>query len=345
MNQQRKANEHVVAQFERRIAELEQQLSQREQQKTQVSSRENKLTSLKLRWREGKRIPSRMSRWCDAVVEGDMVYVMDGGSVQIFAYDITSNNWSHLPDCTWGNGAITVINGWLTTVGGSSYSSYFNELFSLIGEDGGRRWTKKFPPMPTKRKWITVRCTGTTLIVAGGWGEGDRVLSTVEVMDTETHQWFTAADLPEPTYQASATVCGDQLYVLGRMDKDRAFIKSVYTCSVSALLLSCIPSSFKKTTLKYKSGAWRRVADLPLIQSTCESFRGLLLATGGKMDPAGKPTAAIYVYNSTTNCWEIISHMTTGRYDCLTAVLPDNRLMIMGGVTDDGFTDTVEIAD
>ena len=63
------------------------------------------------------------------------------------------------------------------------------------------------------------------------------------------------------------------------------------------------------------------------------------------MDPAGKPTAAIYVYNSTTNCWEIISHMTTGRYDCLTAVLPDNRLMIMGGVTDDGFTDTVEIAD
>ena len=90
--------------------------------------------------------------------------------------------------------------------------------------------------MPTKRKWITVRCTGTTLIVAGGWGEGDRVLSTVEVMDTETHQWFTAADLPEPTYQASATVCGDQLYVLGRMDKDRAFIKSVYTCSVSALV-------------------------------------------------------------------------------------------------------------
>ena len=69
--------------------------------------------------------------------------------------------------------------------------------------------------MPTKRKWTTSLCTGTTLIVAGGVGESGRTLLTVEVMDTETHQWSTASDLPQPMYYASATVCGDQLYMLG----------------------------------------------------------------------------------------------------------------------------------
>ena len=41
------------------------------------------------------------------------------------------------------------------------------------------------------------------------------MVSIVEVMDTETHQWSTAADLPEPLSHSSVTVSGDQLYMLG----------------------------------------------------------------------------------------------------------------------------------
>ena len=36
--------------------------------------------------------------------------------------------------------------------------------------------------------------------------------------------------------------------------------------------------------------------------------------------------------------------MTTGRYRCFTATLPDNQLIIVGGLTDRGMTDTVEVA-
>ena len=74
-------------------------------------------------------------------------------------------------------------------------------------EGGDRIWSKKFSPMPTQRRRSIALCTGTTLIVAGGEGEGYDVLSTVEVMNTGTHQWSTAADLPELTYLGSATVC------------------------------------------------------------------------------------------------------------------------------------------
>ena len=347
VNQHLEASEQVVAQFERQTAELEQQLSQREQQKTKAS-REKEQTNFKLIWREGRRAPCRMSRWCDAVVDGNTVYVMNNNTVNIYSYNIS---WSQLPDCYHKNGSITIINGYLTIIGGGSYDQnfgqcyhrYFNELFSLIGKGSGRRWTQQFPPMPTKRMRTTSLSTGTALIVAGGQGSG-RDLSTVEVMNTETHQWFTAADLPQRMCDASATVCEDQLYILGGLVG-----KSAYTCSVSALLQYCVPSSleaiFQRTSLEDKAGVWRQVADLPITQSTCESIRSRVVAVGGR---SCKATTAVYMYNSITNSWEIISHMTIGRRLCFTAVLPYNQLMVVGGFTEQGLfhgsTDSVELA-
>ena len=173
------------------------------------------------------------------------------------------------------------------------------------------------------------------------------MLSTVEVMDTETRQWSTAADLPRRMSYVSATVCGDRLYMLGGAEGDY-YVKSVYTCSVSALLQSCVPSSleaeFHRTSLEDKARVWRQVADLPVTQSACEYFHGRLLAVGGMKFESGKDTTAVYIYNFTTNSWEIISHIKTGRHLCFTAVLPNNQLMIVGGVIRYNYTDSIELA-
>ena len=126
-NQQLEASQRMVAQFDRQIAELEQQLSLREQQNPEANSRGRELTSFKLKWREGKRAPCRMSRRCDAVVDGSTVYVSDGSLVKIYSYDPISDNWSQLLDCGIRNGSITIINGCLTVVGGG-YRNYSNEL-------------------------------------------------------------------------------------------------------------------------------------------------------------------------------------------------------------------------
>ena len=81
----------------------------------------------------------------------------------------------------------------------------------------GWRWTTEFPPMPTKRWGSTALCTGITLIIAGGKTEQDSELKTVEIMNTATKQWSTAADLPQPTSFAPAAVCGNQFYILGEV--------------------------------------------------------------------------------------------------------------------------------
>ena len=199
--------------------------------------------------------------------------------------------------------------------------------------------------MPTKRWGTAALCTGTALIVAGGWGEDELVLSTVEVMGTENHQWSTAAHLPQPIYCASATICGDRIYMLGGFDRHSTPTKSVYTCSVSALLRSCVPSSGQDgKTLSDKASVWRQVSDLPVTYSNCESFHGRLLAVGG-LDDSRNVTTAVYMYNTTRGSWETISHMTTGRYNCFTPVLPNNQLMVVGGETDIATsTDRVEVA-
>ena len=170
-----------------------------------------------------------------------------------------------------------------------------------------------------------------------GYDDSNQKLQTIEVLNTETGQWLTAPDLPEPLSQSSLTLCGDLLYLLGGFDKDDAATNSVYSCSLSSLLLSIGSKSLGERlvstlTRSSKGSPWYRVADLPVTGSTAVSLHSRLLAIGGK-DSEGKPSTAVHMYQPTTNSWEVISHMTTPRAACLSAVLPDNQLMIVGGIT------------
>ena len=88
---------------------------------------------------------------------------------------------------------------------------------------------------------------------------------------------------------------------------------------------------------------WHQLADTPVTYSSWVALHGRLLAVGGR-DSDGKMTTAIHVYKTTTNSWKVISHMKTPRWRCQVAVLPHNKLMVVGGFTPDGRTDTVEIA-
>ena len=168
-------------------------------------------------------------------------------------------------------------------------------------------------------------------------------------MDTVTLQWSTASSLPHPLREATATLCGDQIYMLGGFGEGGQS-KSVFTCSLTALLQSCQPQSLvariKSLSLASKPKVWHQLADTPVTLSTCASLCGQLLAVGGK-DIAGRIVTAIHTYNPATNSWEVISHMATPRTYCLVAVLPHNELMVVGGQTLDGNlsgTVSVEIA-
>ena len=345
-------SEQLIAEICQRNTELEEQLRNYAQEQDRVNSRAVNRPSIRLKWREGEKAPCNMGRYCHAIVDNTTLYCKCDRSNQLYAYNIPSSTWSPIPECSYNAGGfvITVIDGLLTTVGG--YYGYdfqdTNKLFSLIGEGSNWKWTEMFPPMPTKRYHVAVLCSGTALVVAGGACGNDQKLKKVEILSTESRQWYTAPDLPEPLSELSLVLNGDQVYLLGGINKDHSGTNSVYTSSLSTLLLSTVSKSqgghFVRAPAQSNKGSmWNRVIDLPVTLSTGIYFRGQLLTFGGK-DSDEKPTTAVYMYKPMTNSWAIISHMTTPRCKCIAAVLPNNQLMVLGGSTTDDkkWCDSVE---
>ena len=328
------ASKQAIANLEKSLHDLEQQVRQKDQ--NQPNSRCFSDPKLRLQWSEGKySAPCKMSRRNDAITSGDTTYF----NFENHVYAYSDKKWLRLPDCPYEGSSVAVINNVLTTIGGYQGSSVTNQLFSLTGEESNRKWSEEFPPMPTKRDFTNSLCKRTVLIVIGGMSEELTSLRTVEVMNTETHQWSSVADLPESLYLVSTTFCGDHVYILGGWKTYRNPNMAVYTCSLSALLLSSfIPQSHPENLQSQsasgtESAIWSRVADLPVTLSTCVSLQGHLLAVGGCRNPDKKITTAIHMYDPITNTWEVAGNMATPRWKCFAIVCPDSRLMIVGGKT------------
>ena len=372
VSQQLESSQQVTAQFQTRIQELEQQLNRKSPTEVLVkpqpslidppqthhsdtSTRAVTRDSFTLRWREAKKAPCKMDRGPNAIVDGDMVYLRVAGCRNIYAYKSTDETWDKLPECETQYCSLAVVNNLLTTIGGrDSGDKVTNQLFSLTGEGRSKTWREVFQSMPTKRSSSVAVCTGQALIVAGGFINQDRkTLRTVEVMDIDTKEWSSAADLPEPLYRASITICQDRIYIIGGWSGGAA-TKSVYTCTLTDLFLSCRSRSLGERlaqslslTSPARSTVWDKVADLPVTQSTCVTLHGRLLAIGGADSRNGTPTSDVRIYHPTSNTWEVISKMKISRWYCFAAVLPSNKLMVVGGRTTSSVsseTDSVEIA-
>ena len=200
-------------QLHRRCRQLQQELEQLKQK-------------IKLCWKTCNAAPYKMYKG-SATVRGNMAYFSSAPKKHVHSYNSDTEEWSTLPECPRYYFTLTVVNGCVTAVGGSEFiwgvrEKLTNSLLSAIEVEGN--WVEILPSMPTKRKLTAVVCSGKTLVVAGGVGEENTILSTVEVMDTDTWQWSTASSLPHPLSDATATVCGDRVYLLGLCEQPAAYL-------------------------------------------------------------------------------------------------------------------------
>jgi serine/threonine protein kinase len=300
-------------------------------------------------WKKQSKAPCEMFRSCDPAVcaADNMAYFRPAHTNNIYEFHCDkSPHFFQLSDCPVNSCSMVMIDKQLTVIGGYSHGDgCLNKLFTFKVNGF---WTEKFPPMPTKRCWTTALCTKTVLIVVGGSRDRNQsktFLKTVEVMNIATHEWYTAADIPEGLFSVSATICGDSIYMLGGKTGFYIPSRSVYTCSLSALIQSCsftpvkqnVPDSTASTSMN--NTVWRRLADLPVELSTCVSFQGQLLAVGGIRYKT--PTNNIYLYDTITDSWNVVNEMSIPRHVCLAAVFSSRELIIIGGYKQ---LDLIEIA-
>ena len=287
---------------------------------------------LKLTFETRRNAPLAMKRGA-AVAHGSVGYFNPGGGQDVFAYDSEKDDWSKLPECPRYFFGLVVINNLLTAVGGEPTGLFSGDFTNRLVSFNGSKWVTIFPPMPTKRYDPAVISAQNYLIAAGGVGIAvggvAEALSTVEVMNIATREWYTAASLPEHVYLMSATVCGGRLYLLGGVKKGNP-TRAVFTCTLDSLLHSCHqPSQTPPHT--NEAGVWQRIADVPMLESTCTTLNGRVLAVGGEYSH-GTPTTDVYMYNANSDSWPHVGHMSTARRLCLVVGLRD-CIVAVGGYT------------
>ena len=183
----------------------------------------------KVTWDMKGRTPfsSSASDFGSATSVGDKAYFKpDRNSEYVYEYVSTTGEWQKLPMClVWGC-ALVNIRGKLTTVGGQYDRP--GGIDYLCWDDVSRCWEPetRYPQMPEYFISPVVATTADHLIAASTIAHVGRVW----VMDLNTLQWLTVANLPRSP--RSIAVCNGRVYVAF---EDSSVIRH---CSLDALLQS-----------------------------------------------------------------------------------------------------------
>ena len=206
-----------------------------------------------------KTAPCVMTRGSETT-DGQFAYFTPYGSTSVYRYEWRGEKWEELPSCPHRDSGLVIIDGKLTAVGGS----HTNKLFTLRQT----KWVEEYPPMNTGRSYPAVVRTsdGEYLIVIGGYDGG--WTATVELFQVKSRRWYKLTDLPQSLSLPSATICGDQLNVIG-------LGANGYSCSLQSL-----PSSDQPITSPLTL-SWKPLPPLPVTDSTAATICEQLVVIGG----------------------------------------------------------------
>ena len=253
-----------------------------------------------------------------AATDGRFVYITLAGSASFYQYECSTEKWMELPSCPYFNSGLAIIDSELTTVGGGVRAGHHtNRLFTLRQ----RKWVEVYPPMNTahSRPAVVSTSDGDYLIVIGS---DYAATATVELLQVKSKRWYKLTDLPQPLPRPSATICGDQLHVIG-------IGGGGYSCSLQSL-----PSNDRPITSPLTL-SWKPLPTLPVIGSTAATLCGQLVLIGGSQ--GGSTVNSIH--QLVEGQWVEIGSMTGGRWQCQAVSPSPDRFLIVGGW---GALDSVE---
>ena len=260
-----------------------------------------------------------------ATTDHQFSYFTPRGSKSVYSYQWSTEKWEELPPCPYRDSGLVIINGELTAVGGGYGSRCTNKLFTLRQ----RQWIEKYPPMNTVRSMTTVVSSsdGEYIIVIGGDGGGWTTI--VELFQVSSRRWHQLKDLPKPLSLPLATICGNQLHVIG-------YDGNGYSCSLQALLFSDRPITSQSIPHLI---SWTSLPPLPVTFSTAATLSGQLVIIGGKQGLSSVKT----IHQLLDGQWVEIGSMSCDRRWCLVVSPSPDKMIIVGGVGEDSVEECITV--
>ena len=263
-----------------------------------------------------------MSNYIQSVMVQGTVFVgggwVDGDSI-VMEYDTCSGKWGMLPPYSLFYFAMTAINNQLVLVGGVDKQNSIESKLGIWRTDS-KEWTHPYPDMPTARSRTSAVTYDKWLIVTGGQS-GD--VSTVEVMNIDTKQWYTGTPAPTAFTHMKTAIVGDLWYLMGGYDDGKATDK-VYSVSLPALI-SQVNSTQRDPQI------WKCISGLGLHYSAPLSISGSLLALGGKIVGTFKNVTTIHHYQPVTGEWVKVGDLPSIRSNCTCTVMNNGEVLVAGG--------------
>ena len=268
--------------------------------------------------------------WCTTyfrgsmAVNGSVFYINPAETKEVFSYQ-TSKGWISHPPSFHTNSSLAVIDGLLTSIGGWSERGHSKSLYTLTNS----QWSVIYPAMLTARSNMATASTDDALVVAGGY-DGNRMLSTVEVMSMFYKQWSLVSSLPHPLSKGSATVSGNRFFLSGGYIREGEASKSVLTCSLADL--NPHRSVGRQHALSIANASlWQPVQNAPVTQTTLTTLNGNVLAVGG-CDASRNSVNTVYMYVELSDEWKFVGKMRMRRRLCLAITLSEDRVYVLGGM-------------
>ena len=287
--------------------------------------------SLELTWVHGPNVPFAMTNYAQSVMVHERLYM--GGGVAaglcnknfiVNYYDITLGKWGKLHKYGAQYFAMTAINNQLVLVGGAKGGGGggASKKLGVWGADH-KQWTYPYPVMPQARYGCSAIVDNEWLVVAGGMAK-KKPLTSVEVLNTNSMQWFAGPPTPRPLYCMKTAVVGDMGYFMGGTD-------DTHGSPATNVYQVCIRTLINHVTLKASSGAaWKEIHTLQLTGTSPLSLNGSLLAMGG-WDEYRNAVTDIHLYKPDTGKWVKVGDLPFPRYNCTCAMITHNQILVARG--------------
>ena len=277
-----------------------------------------------------------------AAVINSTLYITGGwcpndtmNNYNVHKYQFDKNQWSVLPPLQQCYGVPVNMNDHLTVIGGLHHN---NKPANLVTTYDDNSWSNTYPNLSVARWRHAVVPYHQYVIVAGGEGDDDNLLDSIEVFDiTKSHWMIVNTHLPQPMYNISATICSDSFIIVGYDSADNIRYNRTFIIPIDDIL-SLPQQTHSLSSTDKDNTKWHQLADAPYWKTALVPNTSPPVIIGGD-DKQDNTVNDITIYDDTSNKWNKISSIPINCAYTTVAVI-NQSIIVMGGCSDTKTTET-----